>query len=91
MVWNIIADAWVTRCDKTVPRAVSAPVLLIHSKRDTVSAPNASVEAFKKIVVKNKRAVWLKISNHIVFRDFERVLAAREVPAFLQFVAHNRD
>ncbi len=64
--------------------AIKAPVLLMHSKRDTVTDPTSSAAAFEKLTTENKRAVWLSTSNHILFWDFERDKVAREVLTFLE-------
>lgn len=100
---KIVSYSWIpTRAARTamilaakaereqVLRDISAPVLLIHSRRDTVTDPRASEAAFELIGTENKRAVWLSTSNHIVFWDFERDRVAREVLGFLEEVARGR-
>lgn len=63
--------------------SVTAPVLIVHSPRDT-TAPYASVAYLEKHLGSKKiRVVTLKRSNHVLTLDYEKDLVAREVAAFL--------
>lgn len=72
-----------------VLKTITMPTLLIHSRIDTVTDPKASLEVYDKLSTRDKRAVWLKISDHIIFWDYEREQVAKEVLEFLGMVSRS--
>lgn len=58
---------------------VSCPVLLIHSRNDEAASPAAAESAFARMAAKEKKAVWLEKSNHILFWDFDAETAMQLV------------
>lgn len=65
---------------------MTCPVLLIHSLADHVNSPKASAAAFERFPSVDKRAVWLKKSDHVIFWDYERLETTFEVRVFLDKV-----
>jgi len=75
-------------CDRVYEERAYAelemPLLLIHSRADEVTAPEAAERIFERIPGGNKKAVWLEKSNHVYFWDYESEEVAEAVWAFLE-------
>jgi len=72
--------------DPKVLKKITMPTLLLHSRIDTVTDPKASLMVYDQLPTREKRAVWLKTSDHIIFWDYERDQVADEVLAFLDMI-----
>lgn len=72
--------------DPKVLEKITMPTLLLHSRIDTVTDPKASLMVYDQLPTREKRAVWLKTSDHIIFWDYERDQVADEVLAFLDMI-----
>lgn len=62
---------------------ITCPVLLIHSRGDKVNAAAASERAFERFSGTPKRAVWLHLSDHVIFWDYERLETIHATRVFL--------
>lgn len=62
---------------------ISAPTLLVHSRKDSVTDPAAAANVCGKFPANHKDLVWLHQSDHIVFWDFDREEVIRAVNTFL--------
>ncbi len=71
-------------CREEVAADITAPVLLIRSKRDGVIDTNLAQQVFEKIPAQHKRSVCLRDSDHIVFWDYDREEVVAQVSDFLQ-------
>ena len=93
---DIVCYAWIPmRAALTVMRlaerarapelldAITVPVLLVHSRSDSVASPEAAAHAAHALSSEIKRTVWLDRSDHIIFWDYDREMVAREVLTFL--------
>lgn len=85
---GMIAAAGVARRarDKTTLGAITAPVLAIHSRIDTITSPEATAAALPAIASARKAMIWLETSDHVVFWDYESDQVTAAVRAFLKEV-----
>lgn len=65
-------------------KAITCPVLLVHSRIDSAASPEAAEKAVKAMSAQDKTFRWLSESNHILFWDFERDEVAQAVLEFLE-------
>lgn len=64
-------------------QGITMPVLLIHARKDSITDPKAAAEVFRVLPAKDKKAVWLDLSDHIVFWDYDRERVIEAVKDFL--------
>ena len=64
-------------------QGITMPVLLIHARKDSITDPKAAAEVFRVLPAKDKKAVWLDLSDHIVFWDYDRERVIDAVKDFL--------
>lgn len=74
------------RCEE-VAANITAPVLLIRSRRDGVIDTTLAQQMFEKFPSAHKRAVCLQNSDHIVFWDYDREEVVAQVTDFLQDIS----
>lgn len=66
--------------------SISAPLLLIHSRADTVTSQKASEALVSAFGSEKKETLWLTASDHVIFWDYEAEEVANAILAFLQEV-----
>jgi carboxylesterase len=62
---------------------INCPTLLLHAVGDQVTSPEAAARAFALMGNAQKRAVWVRNSDHILCWDYDREQVAQEVRGFL--------
>lgn len=62
---------------------VTAPTLVVHSRRDRVILPKSAEIAFQSIGATDKHLVWFEHSGHEMFLDSERDTVATTIADFL--------
>lgn len=67
-------------------RRIKAPLLLIHSRIDSVTSQKASEKLLPAFGSERKEKIWLETSDHVIFWDYEEEAVANAVLAFLQEV-----
>jgi len=72
---------------------VTAPTLVVHSRRDRVIQPRSAEIAFESIGSAHKRLVWFERSGHEMFLDSEHEAVATTIADFrgLGHVGAQRD
>lgn len=68
---------------KEILNNITCPVLLIHAHGDVSASIKASRKSFDVMASTDKRAVWLKKSNHHIFWDYEREQVMKEIEKFI--------
>ena len=77
---------------KRLPK-VSVPTLILHSKKDSVNAPEGAQILFDSIAtpIDQKQLVWFEKTEHAMFLDCEEDAVNRVVVEYLQGrIAHNQ-
>ena len=62
---------------------VTCPALMIHSFNDEAASKESAEKAFNLLGSSDKRAVWLKASNHHIFWDYDHDQVISEIGRFL--------
>ena len=55
-----------------VLRAVTCPILHVHSKGDEASSPKAAQRAFEKLGSQDKQQRWFTRANHVLLWDYDK-------------------
>jgi len=57
--------------EKTMPlfKKITCPTLVIHSRQDTVCAPESSEEVIRRLGTTDKEMIWVEESSHILCLD----------------------
>lgn len=80
-------------CDRAnapeVLRRVQAPLLLIHSRADTVTSPLAAGTAVDRMASTSREIIWLEKSDHVIFWDYEESTVVDSVLRYLKEVEHH--
>jgi carboxylesterase len=63
---------------------VQSPLLVVHSRKDMVSAPFSAFYIYHYARSREKKLVWLRHSNHVVMLDKEKPLLLKAVRSFLR-------
>jgi len=66
--------------------AITAPLLVIHSKIDTVTSQTATEALIPHFGSALKRTIWLETSDHVIFWDYEQERVSSEILAFIKEV-----
>ncbi len=85
---RLATDAFVSfyRASRRIRRVlplISAPLLLIHSRRDRVIKPRSSQLAFDQVKSMTKELIWLERSGHAMLDDIEADTVVAHVRNFL--------
>ncbi|HBY99086.1 MAG: alpha/beta fold hydrolase [Ardenticatenaceae bacterium] len=72
----------VARLRPRLPK-VTAPVLLIHSRHDSVVAPANAIEAYETLGSLDKTLLWVENSDHIISEDYDKRLVFQAILEFL--------
>lgn len=88
---GMIAAAGVARRarESAILGAITAPVLAIHSRIDTITSPEATAAALPAFASARKAMIWLETSDHVVFWDYESDQVNAAVRAFLEEVKNH--
>jgi len=62
---------------------VTCPALMIHSYNDEAASRDSAEKAFNLLGSSDKRAIWLKASNHHIFWDYDHDQVISEIGSFL--------
>lgn len=80
-------------CDRAnaadVLRRIQAPLLLIHSRADTVTSPRAAEAAVERMASASREIIWLEKSDHVIFWDYEESTVVDSVLRYLKEVEHH--
>jgi carboxylesterase len=90
IVWLQVFDL-MEETHKRLPK-VSVPTLILHSKIDSVNAPEGAQIVYDSIATPTdqKQLVWFEKTEHVMFLDCEEEAVNRTVVEFLQKrLAHN--
>ncbi len=71
--------------------SVTAPVLIIHSKRDRSVSEEHPEKIYKKLKTKRKSILWLDNSGHVITLDAEKDRVFQAVADFIQGVVVHKD
>jgi carboxylesterase len=63
---------------------VTAPILIIHSRRDITTSPSSAQFVYDNVTSKEKELLWLEKSNHIVFLDVEKNYVFEKIYDYLE-------
>ncbi len=63
---------------------VTAPVLLVHSRRDQTVEPGTMPRIFQRLGSADKTMIWLENSGHIVTEDMDRELLYAAIRGFVR-------
>jgi carboxylesterase len=63
---------------------IHSPLLVVHSRKDFVSAPFSAFYIFHYVRSREKRLVWLRRSHHLMMFDREKSLLFKTVRSFLK-------
>ncbi len=63
---------------------VTAPILIIHSKKDITTCPSGSEFIYENVSSDKKEIVWLNKSNHLVLLDYEKEFVFEKIKEFLE-------
>ena len=63
---------------------ISAPILILQSKKDTVVSPKSAEIIYEKVSSKDKRLVWFYKTNHEMLLDLERDKVIEEIMKFIR-------
>lgn len=72
--------------DPEVCGAITAPLLVLHSKIDSVTSQSATARQIPLFASEQKRIIWLETSDHVIFWDHEQALVSSEVLGFIKEV-----
>lgn len=72
-----------------VAARISAPVLLIHSRGDTLTSPVAAEAAVARFGSPSKKIIWLEKSDHVIFWDYDEATAVDSVLSYLKEVENH--
>lgn len=68
---------------------IQAPLLLIHSRADTVTSPDAAGAALARFGSASKKIIWLEKSDHVIFWDYEESTVVESVLCYLKEVENH--
>lgn len=71
--------------------SVTAPVLIIHSKRDRSVSEEHPEKIFKNLKTKHKSILWLDNSGHVITLDAEKDRVFQAVADFIESVVAHKD
>ncbi|MCA1900868.1 MAG: alpha/beta fold hydrolase [Candidatus Hydrogenedens sp.] len=72
---------------ESILEQITCPVLLIHSKKDSVASPECAKNAFEKMASENKDILWLENSDHVIFWDYDKEIVGEKIKDFIyQFI-----
>lgn len=78
-----------TRQERSVLRKMSAPLLIIHSKRDQTVSPSCAEELYRLATkAKPKSLHWLEQSDHVITLGPEHEEVYRLVNSFISTIVH---
>ena len=66
---------------------VTSPVLVVHSKEDTVVSPENAQRLFDELTTSDKHILWVADSGHVVVREPPRGLVFKAVSEFVARLA----
>lgn len=75
-----------TRLARTALRSITAPTLIVQSRRDNRVSPQVAEYAYRTIPATEKRLVFVERGGHILTVDHDRELVAAEVRGW--FTSH---
>jgi len=70
--------------DPAALKAVTAPVLAIHSKGDSVTSREATAGALSRMENAPVQTLWLERSDHVLFWDYEEAIVQERILTFLR-------
>jgi carboxylesterase len=91
IAWRQVFEV-IKETHKRLPQ-VTVPTLILHSKKDTVNAPQGAQIVYDSISTpsEQKQLVWFEKTEHAMFLDCEEEAVNRTVVEFLQErIAHNQ-
>lgn len=68
---------------------ITAPALLMHSRRDGSISPENMEKLFSKLGTTDKEMLWIETGGHVIVRDVERENAFKAAATFIKRVAGN--
>ncbi|MBL7646248.1 MAG: alpha/beta fold hydrolase [Candidatus Hydrogenedentes bacterium] len=68
---------------------IRCPLLLIHSRNDTVTSFAASEDAFSGFASERRELIPLEKSDHVIFWDYDEHVVAESVLRYLKEVEHH--
>lgn len=68
---------------------ITCPLLVIHSRLDTVTSFEATEAAFDRFASPDRELIPLEKSDHVIFWDYEETVVAENVMRYLKEVEHH--
>lgn len=68
---------------------IAAPVLLIHSRTDRLTSPEAAARALARFRSPSKKIIWLEKSDHVIFWDYDESIVVESVLSYLKEVENH--
>lgn len=79
------------KIEEELPR-LRVPILILHSKKDSVIKPQAAQEIYEKVSSEHKEIKWFEKSGHEMMEDLEAKEVFQAITHFiLQFVGKKKD
>lgn len=84
---GLVAMEIADRAKKTsILNQITCPVLILHSKKDSVACPKAVEIVYQSIPSTQKELIWLENSDHVIFWDYDKEKVTQAISDFIKKV-----